>query len=172
MEPINGQERTNATIRFMVLFFVTMLVVVIAVFFDQIVGNKSNADNGQNFKRCMEQLSSNDQFTNRLTQISAQLSKLNKADNDFAYGQSLSELNAELTLFKSENAKLDTASAQYKQNLKIHNILSDFGQAYDKLNAEKSKLRADYDKVARELDDCKEEVRDLEKSMATRSAGE
>lgn len=171
MEPINGQERTNATIRFLALFFITMLLVVVAVFFDDIVGKKANSNNAENYKRCMEQLSSNDQFTKRLTQISVHLANLNKADNDFAYKQSLSDLTGELTLFKTENSRLDTTSAQYKQNLKIVNILSDFAQAYDKLNADLTKSKQNFDALARQLDDCKEEVKSLEQALV-RSANQ
>jgi hypothetical protein len=171
MEPINGQERTNATIRFMALFFITMLVVVVAVFFDQIVGKRAAADNGENFRRCMGQLSSNEQFTKRLNQISAQLSNLNKADNEFAFTQAQQELNAELTLFKTENAKLDTASSQFKQNLLIYSILSDFGGAFVKQNEKSEKLEKENDTIAKQLADCKEESDALLKKMATMNTG-
>jgi len=155
MEPLNKNERSKVTLRFLVLFIAGILIIMIPFYFVIRLPEKEQLVNSDQLNSLQGQLDFQKQFTVRIDSAMRMMDKYARPDVD------IDKLNADIGLILSDMDKSigtegTSNNAMYKS---IMNVLIELKKA----RSANLKCTADLDKAQKDLLECQKE---LEKSKS------
>lgn len=161
MKPKNSKERRNSFLKFLLLFVVTVVTIVSAVFFNFQIADRENEALKKQAIRVEDEIKFQGKFSNEMNQISIMIDSLTQPGASIAFenteiGRKLSELQNLIPI------KDSTYNYEFYFNVikvlstqqKSQNRLLDLKETEEKIN-----------KLETIIKDCDEQVKDLEREL-------
>ena len=170
MEPLNQEERNKAMIRFMVFFTVTLVLAVLAFYFDVLTRNASADINREKLKRYVGTEIEMNRMLKEFNGANVMIDKISFNPSDAtAHEGSYQKVKNKLDEFSSKDSLLKPVSDtlemclrkiaalkfEYADRLKNGETLTKKDAIITSLEAEKKKLEDDLDDLEDDLKDCR-----------------
>lgn len=160
MDILNKKERFNAFMLFLVMFFITMIILITAIFFNYRLPVKENEVLKQENDKMNMQLSFNKEFANKIEDVNKLVDSLDAAPASFQFIQQ--SINFELVQLKETIPSDSIVDSRLYQNVILN---------YVNLVEAKRKLlltndsKNDMDKMDKELKDLADENKNLSRQL-------
>lgn len=159
MEPLNKNERTQGTGKFLILFIAGILIVLIPFYFLIRLPEKEQQVNSDQLNSLQGQLNFQKEFTVRMDSTMVLMNKYSMPDVD------IDKLNADIGLILSEMDKsigteVNSSTGMYKSVIKVLVELKKARQANLKYSADLVKALKELSECQKELEKAKEKPSD------------
>lgn len=131
MKPLNQAERTNAFLRFLLLFIITVALILTVVFFSVKVPFKENEQLRQDMARIKSERQLSESFNTAVKEIADELNKFDASKDPPAAKYAKIKLGID----KMSGLLKNMPNADYSVNMFIVQILGDLNEAKLKLTA-------------------------------------
>jgi hypothetical protein len=161
MKPSNRRERTIALLKFLLLFFITAAIIVLAVYYDFKVPVAENKALKLRSEQSRLELSFQSGFADRIAEVKTSLDSINSAGSNYFYLDQL--VSNKLAAMKESIPVKDSLTQRKMYDYIIHNMLS-LQEAIRNLRTLKDAeiamkaLRDNIDKYKAELEQTRREL--------------
>lgn len=170
MEPLNSKERTSAFMKFILIFVITMIVVLISAFFDVTIPAKENRDLLVQNHKLQDQMRAQNLILEKMDSIKVLLLKLDQPNADIAtIDANIAGMIIQMQAYENDSTTLgkimknvDIAYTGLK-NEKL-GLLKKTGSADQQI----SKLEDKVKEAEKKLEDCEKEKINLMLRMGSR----
>ncbi len=153
MEPINTQERNTALVKFIGIFVVTMLVVLMAAFFGMIIPTKENKSLKKENTQLGDQLRAQDQILAKMDSLELWMIELGRPGADINMTDiRISRMLAEMQAYENDSTTLGK-------------IMKNVNVAYASLKNEKMNMHSTVGSSDEEIKKLKEDMEELEEDL-------
>lgn len=160
MDILNKKERFNAFMLFLLMFFVTMIVLITAIFFNYRLPIKENEVLKRENDKMNMQFSFNKEFSNKIEDVNKLVDSLNAAPESFQFIEQ--SINYELVQLKEKIPSDTIVDPKLYQNVILNYIdlvktkkrlllTSDSKNEMDKMDKELKELADENKSLSREL---------------------
>ena len=161
MKPKNSKERSNSFLKFLALFLVTIIFVILAVYFNYEIPSKENELLRDQAKVMEEDLKFQNTFYNEMEHIKGLIDSLNTPGQNNSYQNSLISTKL-VELRKSIPTEDETFRYDmYASIVKLHAELQDTKEELKSLQEAKSRI----EEYKTALDKCQADLKQAERDL-------
>ncbi len=171
MDPLNTQERNSAFMKFILIFVVTMVLVLIAAFFDVVVPRKENRDLIKQNRMLQDQMRAQEQILEKMDSIKVLLIKLDQPNADVTtLDASIASMIIQMQAYENDSTTLGRIMKSV--NIAYTGLKNEKLGALKKMGTSDEEIKDLEDKLENaeeDLKDCEKAKNDLLISIGTRN---